>query len=161
MKSHCEYAEANNTQDLYSIMGNTLADEITKIINKQDIPVFRDAADAIKTHSARQIADLGLVLCYLCDLNSLHSTLRLEKDRELQNEGDAAHNVDEISHIQKHLTQWRFEGPTWQFTDPLQPVIAYACPTSVQIAYCVWHFFQTLIWRHPDLHIEKTDYGVT
>lgn len=63
-------------------MGNTLADETAKIINRQDLPTFQEAADTISLHSARQMEDLLRVYRYLCTLNSLQSTLNIEKEKK-------------------------------------------------------------------------------
>lgn len=61
VKSHRAYSDAVDLTDLYTILGNTLADETAKIINKQDIDSFREAAEAISLNSKRQMAALELV----------------------------------------------------------------------------------------------------
>lgn len=63
-------------------------------------------------HSARQMEDLICVYRYLCTLNSLQSTLKLEKETE---EGAALHaqGLDDISHLQKVLSTWEIDGQAW------------------------------------------------
>lgn len=80
VRSHREYSDAVDLDDLHSILGNTLADETAKIMNTQDIVTFREAANSIHLHSKRQISDLLIVHHYLCELNSLHSALKIEKE---------------------------------------------------------------------------------
>ena len=40
-------------------------------------------------------------------------------------------------------------------------MVAHACPAGAQIALTTWMFFQRLQWRHPDLPLVRTDFGVT
>lgn len=93
--------------------------------------------------------DLLCVYKYLCTLNSLQSSLRIEKEAA---EGEALHaqGLDEISLLQKTLSKWEVQGPHWVFADSLPDIVAHACPAGAQIATCVWKFFQTLVWRGSD-----------
>lgn len=95
-------------------MGNALADETAKVINRQDIATFREAADNISLHSARQMEDLLCVYRYLCTLNRLQSTLKIEKEQE---DGAAlqAQGLDDISHLQHVLSTWEIEGQARNF----------------------------------------------
>ena len=122
--------------------------------------MFQTACDAILRHSQVQSQALSEVFAYLCDLNSLVMTLKLEKDRH-QNEENEHNNSDAIAHIQQHLLSWLPEGPFWHFEEHLWPVVAQACPAGGQIARSVWLFFQQLQWRHPNLSRQKDDFGIT
>ena len=64
VKSHRDYADANDLLDLYTILGNTVADETAKLINRQDIAAFRQAAENIRTHSQNQMDALLCVYKY-------------------------------------------------------------------------------------------------
>lgn len=160
VKSHRSYSEALDAQDLYTIMGNTLADETAKVINRQDIPTFKEAADNISLHSMRQMEALLCVYRYLCTLNQLQSTLRIEKEKS-ENEALQAQGHDEISYLKATFSEWKVEGPLWTFSEDLPEVVAQACPAGSQIAKCVWHFFRALQWRHPDIPLPPSDHGIT
>ena len=160
VKSHRDYADASNLPDLYTILGNTVADETAKLINRQDIEAFRQAAENIRIHSQKQMEALLCVYKYLCTLNSLQSSLRIEKE-SAENAALHEQGLDEISLLRKTLTEWEVQGPQWVFEGPLPDIVAHACPVGAQLATCVWKFFQTLIWRHPDQSLDKYDYGIT
>lgn len=54
-----------------SVLGNTLANETAKTVNRQNIPAMLDATNSIRCHCARQVQDLIIVYPYLVDLNTL------------------------------------------------------------------------------------------
>lgn len=160
VKSHCPLSQATDVNHLYRVLGNTVADETATLVNKQDIPVMQNACHSIQCHSRVQTQTLSKIYAYLCDLNSLHMTRRIEKEKSQAEESDL-NNSDAIAHIQQVLCDWVPDGPYWYFDESLHPVIARACPAGGQIARCVWLFFQQLEWRHPDLALQKSDFGVT
>lgn len=83
-----------------------------------------------------------------------------EKEREAD-EGLQAQGLDAISHTEQVLCNWQIEGPMWNVQDEPHPIILQACPAGVKIARCVWSFFKKLTWRHPDLPLTSSDYGIT
>lgn len=69
--------------------------------------------------------------------------------------------MDEIMYYKDKLIHWVATGPFWSMTADLLPVIAHACPAGSIYAIAVWKFFQQMKWRHPDLPLNKEDYGIT
>lgn len=160
VKSHCELSQARNRDQLYTILGNTVADDTAKLINQQEMPFLQEACDDIAHHSCVQMQALAEIFAYLCELNSLRMTLTLEREKS-QDEENEHNSCDAIAQIQQILLDWVPDGPFWTFDGILPPVIAHACPSGGQIARGVWLFFQQLEWRHPDLPPQKNDFGVT
>ena len=137
VKSHCQLSQAVDVNHVYKILGNTVADETAKHVNKQDLAFMQLACDAIDHHSSVQMKALSEVFAYLCDLNSLHTLLKLERERN-QTEENEHNNCDAISKIQQILTEWVPDGPFWSFSGNLLPVVAHACPAGGRIARCVF-----------------------
>ena len=81
-------------------------------------------------------------------LNSLQSTLKIEKEKE-QGEALRAQGLDDISHLQNVLSTWENEGQEWTFTEELHELVAQACPAGAQIAKCAWIFLrENRLWHH-------------
>lgn len=105
VKSQRSLDSAHSTPDLYSILGNTLADETAKVTNKQDICLLQ-ATQAIFQHTEAQIAAL------------LHSKINLDKENQV--DGDAqTKGIDEISHCSEILVNWKVRCPCWTFVGTL------------------------------------------
>lgn len=102
IKSHRSQGDATNPEDLYYILGNTVADETAKLVNRQDISPVVAAASNIQTHSHCQMKALISVYKYLIDLNTLHLNFKLEKEKQLVEEGEHS-GVDTYSSIQNTL----------------------------------------------------------
>ena len=66
-----------------------------------------------------------------------------------------------IKIVMQTLLDWAPDAPFWYFSGDLLSVVAHACPAGGQIARCAWAFFQKLEWRHPDLPLLKSDFGIT
>ena len=50
VKSHRRKEDAKDSNDLYTILGNDLADEVAKAINKRDLPILLNASRIISEH---------------------------------------------------------------------------------------------------------------
>ena len=74
-----ETHDAHDTDDLYTTLGYTLANETAKAVNKRDIPHLLEATECISKHSSMQADSLLKVYAYLGEINSLHSQLKLQK----------------------------------------------------------------------------------
>lgn len=68
-KSHRLLQSATDPDDLYNILGNTLANETARITNKQDIAAMKSITDNIDQHCSIQQIALLHVYRYLIDLN--------------------------------------------------------------------------------------------
>jgi len=75
VKSHRKFEDACDPADLYTIMGNDLADTTAKQINKLDTPLLLTATQKKFEHSKRQLYVLSAIYRYLAELNALHSRL--------------------------------------------------------------------------------------
>ena len=51
VKSHRDLASAKSPDDLYQVLGNQVADETAKLINKQELPVLKEVAGNISQRS--------------------------------------------------------------------------------------------------------------
>lgn len=158
IKSHRSLEEASGVDDLYTILGNTAADETAKMINKRDLEPLLTATDSIFVHSQKQHDALRLIYAYLAELNALHSQLKKEKDKE-----EAATHVyntlDAISHYQTHLQTWKLGDASWKFDSPLAPAVAQACPAGANTAFRVWSFLKQLSWHPPDIPTLADDWA--
>lgn len=111
VKSHRNLEDAIDIDDLYTILGNDLADQVAKKINQLDVPPFQDAAEAVFRHSLNQVDALMLIYQYLADLNMLHSKLKIEKEKNAASEHQ--HNtLDAYANFQSALCQWDV-GPVY------------------------------------------------
>lgn len=102
---------------------------------------------------------LSQVFRYFIDLNTVHSKLHREKEKSV--DGDANGALDDIMYYKDKLINWTVSGPFWSMTGILLPVVAHACPAGSIYATAVWKFFNALTWRHPDLPLDKKDFGIT
>lgn len=160
VKSHRSLDTAHDRQDLYTILGNALADKTAKTTNKQHLPIMTTITTEIADHCETQKSLLLRIYRYLVDLNSLHSIIWLEKEKA--QDGDPnTQGIDDIFLYQDQLLNWVVAGPEWTVSSILLPVVAHACPAGYGLAKAVWAFFESLTWRHPDLPLQKNDYGVT
>lgn len=96
VKSHRSLNTAESPTDLYTILGNMLADETAKVTNRQDLDVLLSITNNIDHHCQAQQEVLLDIYRYLVDLNALHSKIRLGKDKSTDGD-DTIGNIDEIA----------------------------------------------------------------
>ena len=111
VESHRNLEDAIDIDDLYTILGNDLADQVANKINQLDVPPFQNAAEAVFRHSLNRVDALMLIYQYLADLNMLHSKLKIEKEKNAASEHQ--HNtLDAYANFQSALCQWDV-GPVY------------------------------------------------
>ena len=160
VKSHRNLEDAVDLDDLYTILGNDLADQVAKKINQLDVPPFQDAAEAVFRHSLNQIDALTLIYQYLADLNSLHSNLKIEKETNAASEHQ--HNtLDAYANFQLALCQWDVGPACWSLDVDLPEVVAQGCPVGASVAYKVWKMFHTFRWQPHEAPVATGDFGIT
>ena len=160
VKSHRKKEDAENLNDLYTILGNDLADEVAKEVNSRDLPALLHATLVISEHSKQQIDSLFSVYLYLAELNSLHSQLKLQKEHPVGSQ-QANASVDEYANFHAILSNWSIGDNPWSFDSDLPEVVAQACPAGAHIAFNVWHLFRKFKWRDPSLPRQDSDFGIT
>ena len=160
VKSHRRKEDAKDSNDLYTILGNDLADEVAKAINKRDLPILLNASRVISEHSVRQIDSLLSVYLYLAELNSLHSQLKLQKEHPAATQSAHA-SVDDYANFHAILSTWSIDDAQWCFDSDLPEVVAQACPAGAHIAFNVWCLFRKFKWRDPSLPKKTSDFGIT
>ena len=160
VKSHRSLEEAVDLCDLYTILGNNLADQVAKKINQIDLPHFQDTAEAVFRHSSNQTDALLLIYQYLADLNMLHSKLKVEKEKNAASERQ--HNtLDAHANFQSVLRQWDVGPSFWSVDVELPEIVAQGCPVGAGVAYKVWQMFQTFRWRPSEAPVASGDFGIT
>lgn len=153
VKSHRQLEDAENPEDLYTILGNDLSDRVAKQINQMDMPHFQDAADSIFEHTNKQMDALLTIYRYLAELNALHSSLKIEKERDAATTHQF-NTLDAYTSFQSALCQWDVGPDCWVLeTDlpELPEIIAQGCPVGATVAYKVWQMFRTFRWRPHNL----------
>ena len=70
MKSHRKLDDAVDTDDLYTMWGNELADKVAKQINQFDLPIFQEAADSTFSADSEAMGFLlQITMSYPCALS--------------------------------------------------------------------------------------------
>ena len=104
--------DAHDTDDLYTTLGYTLANETAKAVNKRDISHLLEATECISKHSSMQADSLLKVYAYLGEINSLHSQLKLQKETTAA-EQHAHDTIDAYSNFQQVLQKWNVGEEAW------------------------------------------------
>lgn len=137
VKSHRALSEATNLHDLYTILGNMVADETAKLVNKQDISPMEEAATSTRKHCMIQSQALEVLFSYLIELNAFHVSLKHENDQKEAAEAEQA-GVDAFSSFQEKLVQWAFET----LYGHLPVIYRSRAPRVPRLPYALGNFFR-------------------